>query len=142
MKLLIINGPNMNFLGIREPEIYGNQTYENLIQYIAENRGDQNEIEFVQTNHEGEIVDHIQRAYFEGFDGLVINPAAYAHTSIAIRDSIKATSLPTVEVHISDVKEREDFRKHSYISDVSIAVVSGKGFDGYLEAIDILGVTE
>lgn len=138
MKLLIINGPNINLLGIREPEIYGRETYADLVRYISDNRGIENELEFVQSNHEGEIIDQIQRGYFEGFDGIVINPAAYTHTSIAIRDAIKSVPLPAVEVHISDIAEREDFRRHSYISDVSIATISGKGVDGYLEAIDIL----
>ncbi|HHW95329.1 MAG TPA: 3-dehydroquinate dehydratase [Mogibacterium sp.] len=138
MKLLIINGPNMNLLGIREPEIYGNKTYKDLVSYIAENRGAENDLEFFQSNHEGGIIDRIQKAYFEGAEGIVINPAAYAHTSIAIRDAIKTVSLPTVEVHISEISERETFRKHSYIGDIAVATISGKGFDGYLEAIDIL----
>lgn len=138
MKLLIINGPNTNLLGVREPQIYGKKTYKDLVSYISENRGEKNDLDFFQSNHEGDIIDRIQKAYFEGADGIVINPAAYAHTSIAIRDAIKAVSLPVVEVHISDISERETFRKHSYIGDIAVATISGKGFDGYLEAIDVL----
>lgn len=138
MKILIINGPNINMLGIREKEIYGDKTYEDLIRYIEGKAPSSFELEFMQSNHEGDIVDTIQRAYYEGFDGIVINPAAYTHTSIAIADALRAVEIPTVEVHISDVNKRESYRKTSYIEEISVAKISGKGFDGYVEAIDIL----
>ena len=138
MKILVINGPNLNLLGIREPEIYGNQTLkdlENLITAHADKRGVR--VSFFQTNHEGAMVDAIQSA-MNVFDGIVINPAAYTHTSVAILDAVKSTGIRTVEVHISDPDTREDFRKISYIRSACIATVKGKGFAGYLEAIDIL----
>ena len=137
MKILVINGPNMNMLGIREPEIYGKMTLENLensIRIYAEKIGIT--VSFIQSNHEGTIIDAIQKAYFDGTDGIVINPAAYTHTSIAIADAVKAVNLPTVEVHISDTDSREDFRKISFIRPYCIAVVKGKGFDGYYEAVE------
>ena len=139
MKILVINGPNLNFLGIREPEIYGAKTYEDLVAMIrqyAEKQGD--EVSFFQSNHEGALVDAIQQAYFDGVEGIVINPAAYTHTSVALLDALKAVRIPAVEVHISAVNEREAFRQVSYVRDACIACVMGKGFDGYLEAIDIL----
>lgn len=139
MKLLVINGPNINLLGIREPHIYGSATYENLIELLragAATRGVT--AEFFQSNHEGAIVDEIQRAYFEKFDGIIINPAAYTHTSVAIADALKAVALPAVEVHISDVSEREDFRKISYVRPACVATIAGKGFDGYIEAMELL----
>ena len=139
MKLLVINGPNLNFLGIREKGIYGTQDYQylvNLIEQKAQETGC--EIEVWQSNHEGAIVDRIQQAYFEGVDGIVINPAAYTHTSVAILDALKAVSIPTVEVHISAVDQREDFRKVSYVRLAAIATIAGKGFSGYLEAMDVL----
>lgn len=138
MKVLVINGPNLNMLGIREPEIYGTKTLVHLIDYIVaycDAKGI--EVEFFQSNHEGEIIDTIQGA-LEKFDGIIINPAAYTHTSIAIPDAIKAVNLPTVEVHISDLTTREEFRKISYTAPVCIATVAGKGFDSYLDAIEIL----
>lgn len=138
MKLLIINGPNLNMLGIREPEIYGKGTYEDLIAFIRKERGEDHELVFVQSNHEGDIVDEIQQAYYEDFDGIVINGGGYSHTSIAIMDAIKAIGKPTVEVHITEPLLREDFRHHSYIGEASIATIGGKGFDGYIEAIDLL----
>ena len=142
MKLYILNGPNLNMLGIREPEHYGTVTYDRLIDMIEEHC-EALEIECVcrQTNHEGELVDLIQEAYFEDADGIVINPGAYTHTSIAILDAAKATRLPLVEVHISNVDEREDFRKVSYIRAAAIKTISGHGVAGYTEAIDLLAET-
>lgn len=139
MKILVINGPNINFLGIREPDIYGKNTYGDLVDLIkshAEKIGIS--AEFFQSNHEGAIVDAIQKAYYDKVDAIVINPAAYTHTSVAIADALKAVSIPAVEVHISDVNKRESFRQISYVRDVCKKTISGKGFDGYLEAIDFL----
>ena len=139
MKLLVINGPNINMLGIREPDIYGKETYETLLQKIqshAETKGIA--LEVYQSNHEGCLVDKIQEAYFGKVDGIVINPGAYTHTSIALLDAVKSVAIPTVEVHISKVEEREAFRQISYIRAACIATVTGKGTDGYLEAMDIL----
>ncbi len=139
MKLLILNGPNINFLGIREPEIYGKGTYKELCDMITSYAEKLSlNVQFYQSNHEGDLVDALQRAYFEKTDGIVFNPAAYTHTSIAIADAVKAVGIPTVEVHISDVSRREDFRQISYVRDVCVATVSGEGFNGYLRAIDIL----
>lgn len=139
MKLLVINGPNMNMLGIREPEVYGKSTYADLLALTQAHASALGvEVECFQSNHEGAIVDKIQAAYFEGVDGIVINPAAYTHTSVAIADALKAVQIPSVEVHVSKVDEREDFRHVSYVRAVVIAMVSGKGFDGYLEAMDLL----
>ena len=138
MKILIINGPNLNMLGLREPEIYGNKNYASLcalIDQTCEELGIVREI--FQSNHEGVIVDKIQDAYGK-FDGIVINPAAYTHTSVAILDALKAVSIPTVEVHISDINSRDEFRKHSYISLAAIKTVMGLGFDGYKVAIEYL----
>ena len=135
-KILVINGPNLNFLGIREPAIYGNNTYaalEDTIQKTATSMGF--EVEIYQSNHEGCIVDKIQEAY-NRFDGIIINPAAYTHTSVAILDALKAVGLPTVEVHLSDINSREEFRKFSYISLYAAKTICGKGFDGYTEALD------
>ena len=139
MKILILNGPNINMLGIREPEIYGRETYDDLKELVksyADKKGAY--VEFFQSNHEGDLVDAVQRAYFEKFDGIVFNPAAYTHTSIAIADAIKGTGIPTVEVHISDIKKREDFRRISYIRDCVIDSVIGRGLDGYNIAIDLI----
>lgn len=138
MKILVINGPNLNMLGIREPDHYGRTTYVDLLARIsahAEQRGV--EVEFFQSNHEGALVDAIQGAYGKA-DGIVINPGAYTHTSIALLDAVKAVSIPTVEVHISDVNAREEFRRISYIRAACIATIAGHGTDGYLEAIDLL----
>lgn len=138
MKILIINGPNMNMLGIREPEIYGSGTYDDLVSYVreaAEKRGV--EATFFQSNHEGAIIDAIQEARGR-FDGIVINPAAYTHTSIAIADAVKAAGVPAVEVHISDPGKREEFRRVSYIRDVCIGTISGRGFAGYADAVGLL----
>lgn len=138
MKILIINGPNLNLLGLREPEIYGNSTYSDLCRLIAKCCDSLGiDYEIYQSNHEGAIVDKIQDAY-STFDGIVINPAAYTHTSIAILDALKAVSIPTVEVHISDINSREEFRKHSFVSTVAIKTVAGLGFDGYRVAIEHL----
>lgn len=138
MKILVINGPNLNMLGIREPQHYGKETYDDLIKKINGHCEGKCEVAIRQSNCEGTLVDFIQRAYFEGFDGIVINPAAYTHTSVALLDAVKAVKLPTVEIHISDVSSREDFRQISYIRQACIATVSGKGTDGYLIAIDEL----
>ena len=138
MKILVINGPNLNMLGIREPDIYGKSTYNDLCEMIkthAEKLGI--EVEMYQSNHEGDIVDKIQSAY-GNTDGIVINPAAYTHTSVAILDALKAVAVPAVEVHISDVDSREEFRQISYVRLACIATISGHGFDGYIEAMDIL----
>lgn len=138
MKILVINGPNLNMLGIREPEIYGKATYNDLVEKIKAAAAERNaEVDFFQSNHEGALVDAIQGAYGDA-DGIVINPAAYTHTSVAILDAVKSVGIPTVEVHISDVKERENFRQVSYIRQACIETVMGKGFDGYIEAMDIL----
>lgn len=139
MKLLILNGPNINFLGIREPDIYGKTTYNDLIKLVsahAEQLGI--EVEFYQSNHEGDLVDAIQNAYYNNTDGIVFNPAAYTHTSVAIADAVKAVNIPTVEVHISQVSEREEFRQISYIRDVAKKTITGHGLDGYNMAIDFL----
>ena len=138
MKFLIINGPNLNMLGFREPEIYGSKNYSTLCSLIKDTCETLSvEYEIYQSNHEGAIVDKIQDAY-SVFDGIVINPAAYTHTSVAILDALKAVSIPTVEVHISDINTREEFRKHSYISLAAIKTIAGLGFDGYKVAIEYL----
>ena len=139
MKLLVINGPNLNMLGIREPAIYGSGTYTELLELIrahAERRGA--EVAFFQSNHEGALVDAIQQAYFDGVEGMILTPAAYTHTSVALLDALKAVAIPTVEVHISDVAAREDFRQISYVRPACVASVTGRGFAGYLDAVDIL----
>lgn len=139
MNILVLNGPNLNMLGIREPGIYGRGTYEDLQSLIrahAQKCGVN--ISFYQSNHEGELVDAIQQAYYGGTDGIIFNPAAYTHTSVALLDALKAVGIPTVEVHISDVSAREDFRQRSFVRAACIATVMGKGFDGYCEAMDIL----
>ena len=135
MKLLIINGPNINMLGIREPGIYGKQDYAALLSFIDKTcRENSIEYEHYQSNHEGDIVDKIQSAYGK-FDGIVINPAAYTHTSVAILDALKAVAIPTVEVHISDVSTREEFRRHTFVSLAAVKTIIGHGLDGYSEAI-------
>ena len=139
MKLLVLNGPNLNMLGIREPGIYGSDTFDSLIQKIAEHAGARGvDVEFYQSNHEGALVDRIQQAFFDHVDGIVFNPGAYTHTSIALLDALKAVQIPCVEVHISDVSAREEFRQKSYIRPVCKASIIGHGTTGYLEAIDIL----
>ena len=168
-RLLVLNGPNINMLGIREPDIYGRQTYDDLVDLVQDHvnkinqmnqtgdtdntdNTDQNhdnlyddpekriavEVEFLQSNHEGDLVDAIQKAYFDKVDGIVFNPAAYTHTSVAIADAVKGVGIPTVEVHISDVSSREDFRQISYIRDVAVSTISGQGLNGYNMAIDLL----
>ena len=138
MKLLVINGPNLNMLGIREPGIYGDQSFAALCEFIKAAVAEVGaECELYQSNHEGAIVDKIQEAYGK-FDGIVINPGAYTHTSIALLDAVKAVGIPTVEVHISKVEEREAFRQISYIRAACVATITGKGFAGYLEAVDVL----
>ena len=135
-KILVINGPNLNLLGLREPAIYGSRDFKALETYILENGLDLGmQIELFQSNHEGAIVDKIQQAYGV-FDGIVINPAAYTHTSVAILDALKAVAIPTVEVHLSDVDSREEFRRHSFVSLYAQKVIKGKGFDGYREALE------
>ncbi len=138
MKILVINGPNMNMLGIREPEIYGKENYAALCEKI-EKHGKENgiEVKLFQSNSEGAIVDEIQSAC-GSFDGIVINPAAYTHTSIAIPDALKAVGIPAAEVHISDVDSREDYRRVNFVRCACVYSVAGHGFDGYLEAIDYL----
>ena len=138
MKFLILNGPNLNFLGIREPGIYGSETYATLLEKIGAHAALRGvEIKTAQSNHEGVLVDEIQAA-FGDCDGIVINPGAYTHTSIAILDAVKAVNLPTVEVHISDVSKREDFRQISYIRTYCVKTIAGHGFDGYTEALAFL----
>ena len=138
MNILVINGPNLNMLGIREPEIYGKETYNSLVKKIEEHAHDKGlNVKCFQSNHEGDLVDVIQFAYGI-YDGIVINPGAYTHTSVAILDALKAVSLPVVEVHISDVDSREEFRKISFVRNACYETISGKGTDGYLLAIDSL----
>ena len=138
MKILVINGPNLNMLGIREPDVYGKSTYNDLVEMIqahADKKGVK--VEFYQSNHEGDIVDRIQAAY-GNTDGIIINPAAYTHTSVAILDALKTVAIPTVEVHISKIEKRENFRQFSYVSLIAKKTITGKGFDGYIEAFDEL----
>ena len=138
MKLLVINGPNLNMLGIREPDHYGKETYNDLVKKIQDYCDNKNiEVKIYQSNHEGDLVDEIQKAY-GNCDGIVINPGAYTHTSIAILDAVKSVNIPTVEVHISKVEEREDFRQVSYVRLASEKTITGHGTLGYLEAIDYL----
>lgn len=139
MKILVINGPNINLLGVREKSIYGDNNYDTLKQLINDTAIEKNvEIEEFQSNHEGAIVDKIQEAFFAKVDGIVINPAAYTHTSVAILDALKGVSIPAVEVHISNVKEREDFRQISYAGMACEKTIMGKGIKGYVEAISYL----
>ncbi len=138
MKLLVINGPNLNLLGLREPEIYGKRTYQDLLSLLRQTGKEEGvEVECFQSNHEGAIVDAIQQAYGV-FDGIVINPAAYTHTSVAILDALKAVALPAVEVHISAVSSREPFRQRSYAGMACARTYQGLGFDGYVQAIRFL----
>ena len=138
MKILVINGPNINMLGIREPDHYGTETYSDLEKKIQNHCENKNiDVKIYQSNHEGDLVDEIQKAY-GNTDGIVINPGAYTHTSIAILDAVKSVKIPTVEVHISNVSEREDFRQVSYVRLACIKTITGHGTDGYLEAIDYL----
>jgi len=138
MNILVINGPNLNMLGIREPDHYGKETYADLVAKIQEFCHEKGiEVKCFQSNHEGDLVDEIQKAYGVA-DGIVINPGAYTHTSIAILDAVKSVNIPTVEVHISKVEEREDFRQISYVRLACVKTITGHGTDGYLEAIDFL----
>ena len=138
MRILVINGPNLNMLGIREPDIYGKNTYQDLCNKIEAFAEESNvDVEIYQSNYEGDIVTKIQQAY-KNFDGIVINPAAYTHTSVAILDALKAVGIRTCEVHISDVSTREDFRKTSYVSYYAEKSFIGLGFEGYIEAIKYL----
>ena len=142
MKILVINGPNINMLGIREPEIYGRTTYADLIAMIKKEADATGvEIEFVQSNHEGDLVDAIQEAY-GNTDGIIINPGAYTHTSIALLDALKAVGIPAVEVHISDPDTREEFRKVSYVRSACIAAIKGRGVMGYIDALKLLSVSK
>ena len=139
MKILVINGPNINMLGVREPQIYGKKTYSDLLALITEHSEKFGyEVEFYQSNHEGAIVDRIQEAFRQNIDGIVINPAAYTHTSVAILDALKSVAIPTVEVHISAVNERESFRQISFVREYALTCVMGKGIDGYTEAAEYL----
>jgi 3-dehydroquinate dehydratase type II len=137
-KILVINGPNLNMLGVREPEIYGRETYDDLVKYVTDGIAALGATaDFFQSNHEGAIVDEIQNALGK-YDAIVINPAAYTHTSVALLDAVKAVGIPTAEVHISDVSKREDFRQISYIRAACVCTVAGRGFAGYVEAARVL----
>ena len=139
MKILVINGPNLNMLGIREPEIYGAQTYDALCAMISKHAVELDiSVECYQSNYEGDLVTKIQDAYFSNVDGIVLNPAAYTHTSVALLDALKAVQIPTVEVHISQVDKREEFRQVSYVRPACVTAIWGRGFNGYLEAMDLL----
>ena len=143
MKLLVIHGPNLNMLGIREKKIYGAQTYEDLLEYIRQICAREGiEVKFYQSNHEGDLVDAIQGAYYDQMDGIIINPGAYTHTSIALLDAVKAVRIPTVEVHISDPDTREEFRHTSYIRAACTATIRGHGLAGYVEALRLLCGTQ
>lgn len=139
MKILVINGPNLNLLGIREPEVYGTSTYNDLCEIINDYCNCQKiEVSIIQSNHEGAIIDYIHEAYYNHYDGIVINPGAYTHYSYAIHDAISSIPTPVVEVHISDISKRESFRQHSVISDVCCKSIMGHGLNGYVEAIQEL----
>lgn len=140
MKILVLNGPNLNMVGIREKGIYGTTSYEDIVKEIEDYAKEKNiEVECRQSNHEGDLVDWIQEAYFNKYDGIVINPGAYTHTSIALLDAVKAINpLPVIEVHLSDINEREEFRKISYISMACKKQIKGLGSKGYLVAIENL----
>ena len=139
MKILVLNGPNLNMLGIREPEVYGNDTYDDLVKMIKSYCNENNiEVNILQSNCEGKLVSMIQQAYFDKVDGIVFNPAAYTHTSIALLDALKSVNIPCVEVHISDVSKREDFRQVSYIRSACFKSIMGEGFNGYISAIKAL----
>ena len=137
MKLLVINGPNLNLLGVREPAVYGTDTYEDLCNFLNQSVLNKDiDLEIFQSNHEGVIIDKIHEAYYKKVDGIIINPGAYTHTSIAIMDAIKSVMIPTIEVHLSDITKREEFRQVSYIGLACVKRIMGKGFLGYLEAIE------
>ena len=139
MKFLVLDGPNINMLGIREPEIYGQETYEDLKALVRERCARLGaEVSFFQSNHEGAMVDAIQQAYFDHVDGMILNPAGYTHTSVALLDAVKAAAIPTVEVHISKMEQREPFRQHSYVRAACVKTITGQGLDGYCQAADYL----
>ncbi len=139
MKLLVLNGPNLNMLGIREPDIYGKKTYKDLVAMVESHCTEKSvEVKCLQSNSEGGLIDIIQQTYFDGVNGIVFNPGGYTHTSVAILDALKAVNIPTVEVHISNVPERESFRQISYVSYFACKTITGHGFDGYIEGIDYL----
>lgn len=139
MKILVINGPNMNMLGIREPEIYGKETYDDLVNMVSAHADKLGiEVRFFQSNHEGALIDEIQRAYFDKYDGIILNPAGYTHTSVAIADAVKAAGIPTVEIHVSDVSAREEYRQVSYVREACIKTICGMGLSGYNAAMDCL----
>ena len=139
VKILVINGPNLNFLGIREKGIYGTTDYAGLVKMIEEKAAEEgNDIAVFQSNHEGAIIDRIQEAYFDGTEGIIINPGAYTHYSYAIRDALASVNIPKVEVHISDITQREEFRKISVTKDACQKQIYGHGLNGYLKAIDYL----
>ena len=139
MKFLIINGPNLNMLGIREPALYGKQDYEALIKFCEEACAEVGaKCECFQSNHEGALVDRIQEAYFQKIDGIVINPGAYTHTSVALLDALKAVSIPAIEVHLTNVNDRDEFRKVSFIREACLTAIIGEGFEGYRMAIERL----
>ena len=136
MKILVVNGPNLNFLGIREKGVYGSETYEELVEYIKDVSGKLvDEVEVKQSNSEGEIIDFLQKAYYDKADGIIINPGAYTHYSYAIYDALKAVAIPAVEVHLSDIYSREDFRKTSVTAPACIKQIYGKGKEGYIEGL-------
>lgn len=138
MKILVINGVNLNMLGIREKNLYGDKDYKSLVKFIKEKAKERKvKVKCYQSNYEGDIVTTIQKAYGR-YDGIVINPGAYTHTSVAILDALKSVNIPTVEVHITEVNEREDFRKKSFVKEFAFLTITGKGFDGYIEGIDAL----
>lgn len=138
-KIYVINGPNLNMLGIREPDKYGSESYQSLLDSLIAHASERGyELVAYQSNHEGDLVDKIQEAYYEGADGIVINPGAYTHTSIALLDALTATKIPTVEVHISNVAEREDFRQISYVRLAAKKSIIGHGLSGYFEGIEFL----
>ncbi len=139
MKIYVINGPNLNLLGIREPGKYGTDSYDTLCKRVKEKCDSLGvEVEFYQSNHEGDLVDKIHEGYFKGIDGIIMNPGAYTHTSIALLDALLAVKIPCVEVHISKLEEREDFRQVSYIREACVATITGRGIMGYLDGCDIL----
>ncbi len=138
MQILVLNGPNINMLGIREPDTYGKDSYNDLLNLLKKAAAERHiDISFYQSNHEGDLVDAIQKAYGK-IDGIIFNPAAYTHTSVALLDALKAVSIPTIEVHISDVSSREDFRQRSYVRAACLDTISGRGFSGYVDALDLL----
>lgn len=139
MKIAVVNGPNLNFLGVREPEIYGKETYEDMINLITVYNDDVTcELDFFQSNSEGAIIDYLQKCYYEKYDGVIINPGAYTHYSYAIRDAIASIQIPTVEVHLSNIHEREGFRSQSVVEEVCVKQIFGKKIPGYYDALDFL----